>query len=258
MEMNAWGRARLGAALAVMAVVTAAAVTFLPPAFAAGAQPARDLSGIWWGVKYSPKLEIEGGGEIPYNEAGKAQYARIQAGRANGTMTDEARRLCTPDGVVRSLTSPYPFKIVHTPGQTTILHELNRAFRVVLMDKPQEPAEALEIAPYYSGHSVGHWEGDTLVVETAGHNERTFLDATGAPHSFEMKTVERMRKLNNGQLEIVVTITDPLMLTRPITARYLYRPAPEVQIQTDYVCGEPHRDISHIPGVTEARRARAQ
>ena len=258
MEVNAWRRARLAAALAAMAVVTAAGGAFLPPAFAAAAQPARDLSGTWWGLKYSPKLEIEGGGEIPYNEAGKAAYARIQEGRRNGTLTDEARRLCTPDGVVRSLTSPYPFKIVHTPGQTTIFHELNRAFRVVLMDKPQESAEALEIAPYYSGHSVGHWEGDTLVVETAGHNERTFLDATGAPHSFEMKTVERMRKLNNGQLEIVVTITDPLMLTRPITARYLYRAAPEVQIQSDYVCGEPHRDISHIPGVTEARRARGQ
>jgi hypothetical protein len=68
-----------------------------------------------------------------------------------------------------------------------------------------------------------------------------------------------MRKINGGkQLETVVTITDPTYLTRPITARYVYDSRPDVQVATDYVCGEPHRDISHIPGVTEARRARGQ
>jgi hypothetical protein len=231
----------------------------LVPAIAfAAAAPARDISGIWWGVKYSPKLEIQGGGDIPYNERGRAEYARIQAGLRDGSIRDETRRLCTPDGVVRSLTSPYPFKIVHTPGQTTVLHELNRAFRVIMMDGQIPPLEDLELNPYYNGHSVGRWEGDTLVVETGGHSERTWLDATGAPHSFEMRTVERMRKLPNGQLENVITITDPVYLTRPFSLRYVYDLHPEVQIQTDYVCGEPHRDISHIPGVQEARRARAQ
>jgi hypothetical protein len=219
----------------------------------------REIAGIWWAIKYSPKLEIQGGGEIPYNEKGRALYQKTMAGLKDGSIKDEARRLCVPDGIPRILGNPYPFKIIQTAGQTTILYELNRAFRVVMMDRPQEPADVLEIAPYYSGHSVGHWEGDTLVVETAGFNEKTFLDATGAPHSDQMKTVERYRKINGGkQLENVVTITDPVYLTRAITARYLYDFHPEVQLQEDYVCGEAHRDISHVPGVMEARRARLQ
>jgi hypothetical protein len=241
---------------AVFAATVAALLLPAVAALAAQAQGGRDLSGIWWSVKYSPKLEIQGGGEIPYNEQGRMLYARNMAGLRDGSIKDEARRLCTPDGVPRILGNPYPFKVIHTPGQTTILYELNRVFRVVLMDRPQLPPDELEIAPYYSGHSVGRWEGDTLVVETAGFNEKTFLDATGAPHSDQLKTVERYRKISDRQMENVVTITDPALLTRPITVRYLYDFHPEVEIETDYVCGEPHRDISHVPGVTEARRAR--
>jgi hypothetical protein len=95
-----------------------------------------------------------------------------------------------------------------------------------------------------------------LVVETAGLKDKSFLDATGAPQSFEMTTVERYRTINGGtQLENVVTITDPLYLTEPVTARYVYDAHPDVRLDT-YVCGEPHRDISHVPGVTEARSAR--
>jgi len=215
-----------------------------------------DVSGVWWVDHYSPTLEIEGGGEIPYNDEGRARYAEIRAGLQNGTVVDEARYHCTPDGLPRVLGNPYPFKIIHTPGQTTILYELNYNFRVVEMDTPQMPDDQLEIYPYYYGHSVGHWEGDTLVIESAGFNEKTFLDATGAPHSYLMTTVERYRTIDGGnQLEAVITIEDPLMLTEPVTARYVYNAHPEIELDV-YVCGEPHRDISHVPGVTEARRAR--
>ena len=115
----------------------------------------------------------------------------------------------------------------------------------------------MEITPYYSGHSVGHWEGDTLVIETAGYNDQTFLDATGAPHSDQMTTVERIRAISGGRrLEDVVTVSDPEYLAKPFSARFVYDSHPEVRIDASYNCGEPHRDISHIPGVTEARRAR--
>ena len=240
-----------------LAVIASA---MLLPTFGVFAQTksAGDVSGVWWITKYSPKLEIQGGGEIPYNEIGKAQYAKNIAGLKDGSLKDEARRVCVPDGVPRILGNPYPFKIFHSAGQTTIFYELNYFFRTVLMDRPQESQDALETVPFYSGHAVGHWEGDTLVIESGGFHEKTFLDATGAPHSDQMTTVERIRKINNGkQLEDVVTITDPVMLTKPITVRYVYNLHPELRLET-YVCGEPHRDISHIPGVNEARRARGQ
>ena len=237
--------------------VSAMAATLLLSAGAfAQANRTPDISGIWQSVKYSPKLEIQGGGDIPYNEKGKALYTKIMAGLKDGSIRDEARHLCVPDGIPRILGNPYPFKVIQTPGQTTLAYELNRVFRVVVLDKPQESAHDLEILPYYSGHSVGHWEGDTLVIETAGFNEKTYLDATGAPHSDQMTTVERVRKVGR-QLEDVVTVTDPDLLTRSITARFVYEAHPEMRLE-DYVCGEPHRDISKVPGVTEARRARGQ
>ena len=247
---------RLGRKGFAAAATVAAAVVLPASGLFAQNQPEHDISGIWWSVKYNPKLEIQSGGDIPYNDRGKAQYAKNIAGLKDGTITDEARYHCVPDGVPRILGNPYPFEIVQTPGQTTFLYELNEVLRVALMDTPQLPPDEIGILPYYSGHSVGRWDGDTLVVDTGGYNVKTFLDATGAPHSAQMSTVERIRKIGGGkQLEDVVTITDPLMLTRPITARYVYDAHPELQLQ-NYVCGEEHRDISRVPGVVDARRAR--
>ena len=134
------------------------------------------------------------------------------------------------------------------PGQVTIVHELNHQVRVVAMNKPLPKYEDLIAVPYYNGHSVGRIEGDTLVIETAGFNEKTFLDTTGAPHTDELKTVERIRKISPTQIEIVVTIHDPDYYTRDWQARFVYTLRTEVRLE-DYVCGEPHRDLSSVAGV---------
>jgi hypothetical protein len=210
--------------------------------------PAMNISGVWWTQSYSLKLPIVGGGELPLNDKGKAQYAKNVAGLKDGSIVDEARHLCVPDGVPRILGNPYPFQLIQTPGQVTFVYELNHVIRPVVMDKPQLSAKELEVAPYYSGHSVAHWDGETLVIETAGFNEKTFLDATGAPHSDAMSTVERIRKANDKTLEDVVTITDVDMFTQPFSARFAYDLRPEVRLE-DYVCGEKHRDISMVKGV---------
>jgi hypothetical protein len=210
--------------------------------------PAMNISGVWWTQSYSAKIQPLGGGELPLSDKGKAQYARNIAGLKNGTLPDEARHLCVPDGIPRILGNPYPFQLIQTPGQVTFVYELNHVIRPVVMDTPQLSAKALEVAPYYSGHSVAHWDGETLVIETAGFNEKTFLDATGAPHSDAMATVERMRKVNDTTLEDVITITDGEMFTAPFSARFAYDLHPEVRLE-DYVCGEKHRDISMVKGV---------
>jgi hypothetical protein len=233
-------------AIVACAVLTAAAA-FGPPADAVAAAAGPDISGVWWATTYSPKIQLVGGGELPYTPAGKAAYDRNIAALKSGAMIDAARRFCVPDGVPRLLASPYPLEFIQTPGQTTIIYELNHAIRVVAMDKPLPKDEELIPYPYYDGHSAGHWEGDTLVVETAGFNDKTFLDATGAPHSDAMKTVERIRKTGN-QLEDVVTVHDPDMFTRDWSARFVYQQRSDLRLQ-DYVCGEKHRDISSVRGV---------
>jgi len=214
--------------------------------------PAMNISGVWWTQSYSPKIQLVGGGDLPFNDKGSAQYAKNMAGLKDGTLKDEARRLCVPDGVPRMLGNPYPFQLIQTPGRVTFVYELNHVIRPIPLDKPQLSADALEVAPYYSGHSVAYWDGETLVIETAGFNEKTFLDATGTPHSDAMTTLERVKKVNDNTLEDVITITDPQMYAKPWSARFVYDLHPEVRLE-DYVCGEKHRDISMVKGVVVPR-----
>jgi hypothetical protein len=214
--------------------------------------PAMNISGVWWTQSYSSKIQIVGGGDLPYNEKGKSQYAGNVAALKDGMLKDEARRLCVPDGLPRILGNPYPFQLIQTPGRVTFVYELNHVIRPIPLDKPQQSAEELEVAPHYSGHSVAHWSGDTLVIETAGFNEKTFLDATGAPHSDAMTTVEQVRKADDKTLEDVITVTDAAMFTKPWSARFVYDLHPEVRLE-DYVCGEKHRDISMVKGVVVPR-----
>jgi hypothetical protein len=235
--------ARAGSAFAALLAVSLLSTS----AYAAGAAP--DISGTYWITQYNAKLQLTDGGEPPLNDAGRAEYAKNQAGLKDGSLTDAARKFCVPDGIPRVLANPYPFEIIQAPpGQTTIVYELNHQIRVVAMDKPLPSDMELIPFPFYNGHSVGHFEGDTLVIDSAGFNEKTFLDATGLPHDDQLKTSERVRKVGGNQLEDVVTITDPTFYTRPFSARFVYNQRNEVRLE-DYVCGEPHRDIYSIPGV---------
>jgi hypothetical protein len=212
----------------------------------AGAGP--DISGTYWAPSYSHKIQVLGDVEPPLNAAGKVAYAMNQAGLKDDSIVDKARRVCVPDGVPRVLATPYPFEIFQVPAdQVTFLYEMNHQVRVVVMDKPLPSRQTLIVDPKYNGHSTGHWDGDTLVVESAGFNERTFLDASGLPHSDEMTTVERIRKVGN-QLEDVITIHDPEMYERDWQARFIYDERNDVRLE-DYACNDTHRDISGVKGV---------
>jgi hypothetical protein len=240
-ERRAFGASLLGAAF--VAAVSTAAAQKAPNA------EGPDISGVWWASTFSPRLATEGGGELPFTPLGRAEYAKNMAGLKSGAIEDTARTLCTPDGVPRLLETPFPFEIIQTPGQVSIVYEMNHAIRLVDMKNPLHNDERLSILPFYDGHSAGRWEGDTLVIQSGGFNTRTFLDATGAPHTDEMHTTERIRKVNGGrQLEDVATVDDPKYYSRPFTARFVYDFQPELRLQ-DYVCGEPHRDISRVRGV---------
>jgi hypothetical protein len=233
------------------------------PAAAAPAAPAaplkyyvppagQDISGTYWIKSYSPKLQPIDGGDPPYKPEAMALYKKRQAAiAASATIIpeDQARKLCTPDGVPRILQSPYPFEIIQSQGQVHILYELNKVIRVIKMDAPMPAEKELITFPYYSGHSVAHWEGDTLVVETGGFKDYTFLDNSGAPQSDQLRVTERYRKINGGkELEVVVTLHDPGVFTRDWQTRYVYDARPDIRIM-DWNCGEPHRNIAGVPGV---------
>ena len=232
---------RAGSALAALFALTALSGS------AYGETP--DISGTYWASEYQAKIQVLGGGDLPLTADGKAAYEKNVAGLKDGSVVDSARRYCVPDGLPRVLATPYPFEIFQSPpGQITIVHELNHQVRVIALDQPMPSEKELTTLPYYNGHSVGHFEGDTLVIETAGFNEKTFVDATGAPHSDEMRTVERIRRVSPTQLEDVVTIHDPMHYTRDWQARFVYALRNDVWLD-DYVCGERHRDLTSVAGV---------
>jgi hypothetical protein len=217
------------------------------PAYGQGAVP--DISGIYWAIQYNAKIQLVGGGDLPFTPAGKAAYEKNMAGLKDGSISDDARKICTPEGPVRNLATPYPFEIFQAPpGQVTIIHELNHQIRVIALDTPMPKYEELIPLPYFNGHSFGRYDGDALVVQSAGFNERTFLDATGAPHTDELMTTERIRKISPTQLEIVVSVHDPQYYTRDWQARFVFTLRDDVRLEP-YVCGEPHRDLSSVDGV---------
>ena len=234
--------ARAGVTLAAALVVSAASGL----AYAADAP---DISGIYQVTQYNAKIQLVGGGELPLTPAGKEAYDKNIAGLKDGSLTDNARKFCVPDGLPRVLANPYPFEIIQAPpGQTTIIYELSHQVRMIAMDKKLPSEEDLLVLPFFNGHSVGRFEGDTLVVESAGFKENTFLDATGAPHTDELRTTERIRKISPTELEDVITIHDPEYYTKDWQARFVYTLRNDVWLE-DYVCGEPHRDLSTVAGV---------
>jgi len=235
--------ARAGMALAALLAVSVVSGS----AYGAGAAP--DISGTYWAPEYRAKLVLVGGGELPLTANGKKAYDMNIAGLKDGSITDAARKFCVPDGMPRNMATPYPFEIIQAPpGQITIVHELNHQIRVIAMDKPMQTYEQLIAFPFYNGHSVGHFEGDTLVVQTNGFNEKTFLDATGAPHTDMLVTTERIRKISPTQIEDVITMHDPDYYTRDFSTRFVYNLRNEIRLE-DYVCGEPHRNITGVRGV---------
>lgn len=215
-----------------------------------------DLSGTYWASEYFPTLQPVGGGAPPLNEAGKAAYEMNKEGLRDGWLDDPTRTYCLPDGIPRLLTTPYPFQLYQLPpGQVTFVHELNNQVRVVGLDIALPPYEEAVLEPKYGGYSTGHYEGGDLVIRSNGFNDQTFLDSSGLPHSDRLETTERVRKIGD-QLEIVATIHDSEYYSEDWQVRFVYERQTGLRLQ-EYVCGQPHRDISHIRGIPEVREARA-
>ncbi len=172
---NPSARPGLVATCLMAAALAGAALAVPEPAVAADAAP--DVFGTFWVTRYDAKIQIVGGGELPLTPAGKAAYEMNIAGLKDGSITDASRRWCVPGGLPRALANPYPFEIINAPhGQVTFVYELSHMVRAVQMDQPLPSDKELIPYPYFNGHSVGRFDGDALVIETAGFNERTFID----------------------------------------------------------------------------------
>jgi hypothetical protein len=173
--------------------------------------------------------------------AAAANMAILQRGLA--TTSDAPNIRCLPDGFPLVQTTPTPFKIVQTNDVTLVLAESSTTFRQIFTDGRPLPRDP---QPSWMGSSVGHWEGQTFVVETTGFNDRAALDAMGHMHSAALKVTERYRRRDYGHMDIEMTFEDPNTLTTPITIKFPARLRPETDL-IEFFCAENEKDRDHLP-----------
>ena len=148
---------------------------------------------------------------------------------------------CLPGGIPFS-TILALFKMVQAPAEIIVLPEDNNPPRQIYLDGRSLPKDP---DPSWMGYSAGRWEGDTLVVETVGFNDKTWLDALGHPRSESMRLTERYRRKDFGHMEIELTIDDSKMYTRPFTVKLPVRLMADSDV-LESICAENEKDRAHV------------
>ena len=172
----------------------------------------------------------------------RPEAAALFGKRAEALGKDGPTSYCLPLGSPRVFLIPVPYKIIQTPGLVAMLFEADNTHRQVFTDgrKP-----LVDPQPTWLGYSIGKWEGDTLVVETSGFNDRVWLDAFGHPQSEASHVTERFRRRDFGHMEMQVTIDDPKSYTKPFTIKFNEILVPDSDI-LEAVCSENEKDRRHL------------
>jgi len=201
-----------------------------------------DWVGIWypdWGALFGGRAAQR----PQLTPAAQAEYDKyLEATKVNGP-DQYAQAHCLPPGLPGMMQQPYPIEILYSPGRVTIFAEAYSQVRRIYTDGRKNPEEP---DLFFNGNSVGHWEGDTLVIETVGLNPETFL-APGIKHSDKVRVDEKIWLEKPGQLMDEMTFTDPEVLTAPFVARVAFKLDNDYPIR-EYVCGENNHLITGDAG----------
>ena len=219
-----------------------------------------DMSGVWELAPQGPPTArpataAAGTGEAPPNPnasvffnvgaqtPGGAPYqtwaAELRKQRMADNSKDNPDALCLPLGIMQMTSHPFPRKIIQTPTEVILIYEgSGTTVREVYMDgRPLPPKDA---EPWWNGYSIGRWDGDALVIETANFLDGGWLDVTGSPLTDQGKLTERITRPTFGTLRIEVTVDDPKAYTKPFTASVNYRISTDTQL-IEFVC---HNNVS--------------
>jgi hypothetical protein len=199
-----------------------------------------DLSGLWQAAsgKYLQNLAADGVqvSALPWADA---FFKKIQASEGAGRPQER----CLPHGIPDYDALPMPIKIVQTPKNIVILYEAYNHFRQVFMDGRPLPKDA---QPTWMGYSIGKWEGDTLVVDSSGFNDQTWIDDGGHPHTEALHITERFRRVDFGHIELQLIVDDAKTYTKPWGATLRLNLLPDDEI-IENIC-ENEKDFAHIVG----------
>jgi hypothetical protein len=149
---------------------------------------------------------------------------------------------CQPWGMPMVDTLPSPYRIVQNPGVTYILYEENMSHREIFTDGRKLTPDP---QPTWLGYSVGRWEGDTFVVDSAGFNDRAPLDAIGHPHTEQLKITERFRRVDFGHMELQVAFDDPAFYTKSFSVKIRLYLMPDTDLIESF-CSENEKDVPHL------------
>ena len=200
-----------------------------------------DLSGIWQvpGLKYLINIAADVK-DVPFQPWAEAIYKE----RRENFGRDDPNNRCLPSITPEKIAVTSPWKIVETPGVTIVLYESRTIFRQIFTDGRGFPKD---MQPAWQGYSIGHWEGDTFVVETKGFNDKGWLDTNGHPVTDALHVIERYTRKDFGHMDVAITIDDPKAYTRPWTVvePAVYQPDTEL---IEYICEENNKDPQHIVG----------
>jgi hypothetical protein len=177
-------------------------------------------------------------GGLPYQPWAVALVKERSANHAK----DDPESRCQSNGPVRALTSPLMRKIVQTPGLILVLNENGVKYRQIFTDGRSLPEDP---NPDFNGYSVGHWDGDTLVVETNGLQDGVWLDRKGSPLTEAALLTERYHRVNYGNMEIEVTVNDPKAYTKPWTIQVHHFAVIDTDLLDDF-CVESERSAEHL------------
>ena len=203
-----------------------------------------DISGIWMST---PPRRVGGPNDSlldppdkrkPNSAAVVPFLPEAEARYKSANEADSPSTRCLPPGISGLMLAPiYPMAILQTPGRVVVIHEFMNTVRWIYTDGQGHPKD---LDPTWLGNSVGKWEGDTLVVDTIGFNDKSWLDLHGMTHSDELHTVERFHR-RGAVLEYSLTIEDPKTFSRPWTVHMDYEFKPDWKI-AEYLCAENNKD----------------
>lgn len=200
----------------------------------------------WVGIWYPDWSQLFGGraaAKPQLTPAAQAAYDKYLADTKEKGPDQYAQAHCLPPGLPGMMQQPYPIEILYSPGRVTIFAEAYSQVRRIYTDGRKNPEDP---DLFFNGNSVGHWEGDTLVIETVGLNTETQL-APGIGHSDKMRVDEKIWIDKPGTLIDEMTFTDPETLTAPFVTRVAYKLDNDFPIR-EYVCGENNHLITGDSG----------
>jgi hypothetical protein len=201
-----------------------------------------DFSGIWIGGGSLTDLAagLTNGDKIPLLPwAEKVMSQRLAR--------EDPEANCLPTGVPRI--APYPWTFATAPGRLYMLFEGNiHSYRQIFMDGRPHPPDP---NPTWYGHSVGGWEGDTLMIDTVGFNDKFWFDFLGTPHTERLHTVEHYRRTEYGTLVNEITIDDPGAYSKPFKVTFTASLLPDGEIM-EYICQESENSVQHLRGAAVA------